>query len=136
MQFDNRDLLSMVTGVVNSNLFWCFYVIFASFHHVNPPDILEFPVDFEEMDSLERKQLIHSSERLMGEMQAKSEIRQRIHKGGHISKIQTFIPSLSKPFNDAIDYILKRHYDFTDDEFDYIVNYDIKYRMSENMEEE
>lgn len=136
IEFNNRDFLSMVTGVVNSNLFWCFYVMFASFHHVNPPDILEFPVDFEEMNHSERKQLIHSSERLMEEMQAKSEIRQRIHKGGPLSKIQTFIPSLSKSFNDAIDYIMQGHYDFTDDELDYIVNYDIKYRMSENMEEE
>ena len=30
---------------------------------------------------------------------------------------------------DEIDRVLAKHYGFTDEEFDFIVNYDIKYRM-------
>jgi len=29
----------------------------------------------------------------------------------------------------AIDRVLARHYGFTDEELDFIINYDIKYRM-------
>jgi len=36
---------------------------------------------------------------------------------------------LSKPIIDKIDCVLAKHYGFTDEELDFIINYDIKYRM-------
>ena len=36
---------------------------------------------------------------------------------------------LSQPIIDEIDYVLAEHYGFTDEELDFIINYDIKYRM-------
>ena len=44
-------------------------------------------------------------------------------------QIQCTIPRLSKFIVDQIDRILAKHYSFTDEEMDFIVNYDIKYRM-------
>ena len=38
----------------------------------------------------------------------------------------------SKPIIDKIDRVLAKHYGFTDEELDFIVNYDIKYRMGMN----
>lgn len=35
----------------------------------------------------------------------------------------------SKPIIDEIDCTLARYYDFTDEELDFIINYEIKYRM-------
>ncbi len=43
--------------------------------------------------------------------------------------IQSFQPRLSKALIDEIDRVLARHYGFTDEELDFIINYDIKYRM-------
>jgi hypothetical protein len=40
-----------------------------------------------------------------------------------------FYPRYSKPIIDEIDRVLARHYGFTDEELDFIINYDIKYRM-------
>ena len=39
----------------------------------------------------------------------------------------------SKPFIDEIDRVLARHYGFTDEELDFIINYDIKYRMGDEL---
>jgi hypothetical protein len=36
---------------------------------------------------------------------------------------------LSKPIIDKIDRTLGQHYRFNEEELDYIINYDIKYRM-------
>jgi hypothetical protein len=47
-----------------------------------------------------------------------------------------FYPKHSKPIIDEIDRVLAKHYDFTDEELDFIINYDIKYRMGRNSEEE
>jgi hypothetical protein len=48
--------------------------------------------------------------------------------GGSV-RYQKFRPRCAKPIIDEIDRILARHYQFSDDELDFIVNYDIKYRM-------
>ncbi|NUQ01949.1 MAG: hypothetical protein HUU35_19050, partial [Armatimonadetes bacterium] len=40
-----------------------------------------------------------------------------------------FYPRLCKPLADEIDRVLAAHYGFTDEELDFIINYDIKYRM-------
>ncbi len=39
------------------------------------------------------------------------------------------LPKKGKPIIDQIDQVLAMHYGFTDEELDYIINYDIKYRM-------
>jgi len=49
-------------------------------------------------------------------------------KAGHI-RYQEFYPAKSKPILDEIDGVLAKHYGFTAEELDFIVNYDIKYRM-------
>ena len=43
--------------------------------------------------------------------------------------IQCIYPKLSKSIIDEIDRVLAKHYGFTEEELDYIINYDIKYRM-------
>ena len=43
---------------------------------------------------------------------------------------------LSKPIIDEIDRALATHFGFTDEELDFIINYDIKYRMGQEEAEE
>jgi len=40
-----------------------------------------------------------------------------------------FYPKYSKPIIDEIDRVLAKHYGVTDEELDFIINYDLKYRM-------
>jgi len=46
----------------------------------------------------------------------------------------TIYPKSSKPIIDEIDCVLAKHYGFTDEELDFIINYDIKYRMGRDTE--
>jgi hypothetical protein len=48
--------------------------------------------------------------------------------GGSV-QYEKFKPRLAKPIMDVIDRSLAKHYSLTDDELDFIINYDIKYRM-------
>ncbi|MCE2484361.1 MAG: hypothetical protein J4F42_02515 [Desulfurellaceae bacterium] len=45
------------------------------------------------------------------------------------TETQSFKVQKSKPIIDRIDRVLAPHYGFTDEELDFIINYDIKYRM-------
>ena len=42
----------------------------------------------------------------------------------------------SKPIIDEIDKVLAEHYGFTNEYLDFIINYDIKYRISKELEGE
>ena len=48
---------------------------------------------------------------------------------------QHFYIKLSKPIIDEIDKVLAKHYGLTDEELDFIINYDIKYRMGDELNE-
>ncbi len=39
----------------------------------------------------------------------------------------------AKPIIDKIDEFLAKHYGFTEEELDFIINYDIKYRMGDEL---
>ncbi len=43
---------------------------------------------------------------------------------------------MSEPILDEIDRVLAAHYGFTAEELDFIINYDIKYRMGRDAESE
>lgn len=44
-----------------------------------------------------------------------------------------YYSKLSKPIIDEIDAVLGAHYRFTEEELDFIINYDIKYRMGDEL---
>jgi hypothetical protein len=44
-------------------------------------------------------------------------------------RAQCIIPKLSKPIIDEIDHILAKYYAFSEEEVDFLINRDIKYRL-------
>lgn len=52
------------------------------------------------------------------------------------TEIQLFHMKPVKPNIDEIDKVLAKHYGFTDEELDFIINYDIKYRMGDELNSE
>jgi hypothetical protein len=73
---------------------------------------------------------------LMADYQEKSDMKEKTSSlTGHIV-YQEFYPRLSKPIIDEIDRVLVKHYGLTDEELDFIINYDIKYRMGRESEED
>ena len=52
----------------------------------------------------------------------------------NVSRFQKFFPKHSKPIIDEIDAALVEHYSFTAEELDFIINYDIKYRMGKELD--
>ena len=49
------------------------------------------------------------------------------------TSVQTFFHYKSKSIIDEIDKVLADHYGFTQEELDFIINYDIKYRMGREL---
>ena len=74
----------------------------------------------------------------MADLRVHSKRRVYNYEYSGLVEYDEFYPKHSKPIIDEIDRVLAKHYGFTDEELDFIINYDIKYRMgrSEESEEE
>lgn len=66
----------------------------------------------------------------------KKKLAQQFKEQLTIGKIQYIFPKLSKPIIDEIDTALAEHYGFTEEELDFIINYDIKYMLGKELEGE
>ena len=65
----------------------------------------------------------------MKDLHDKSQSKTIDTKIGDSITYEEFFAGGSKPIIDQIDHILAEHYGFTEEELDFIINYDIKYRM-------
>ncbi len=65
----------------------------------------------------------------MNDLQKHSIRRAIPYKATGLVEYDEFYPRYSKPIIDEIDRVLAQHYNFTDAELDFIINYDIKHRM-------
>lgn len=68
----------------------------------------------------------------MNDLKQHSVHSQRVFKG-NVSRYDSFIPKYSKPIINEIDKVLAKYYSFTEEELDFIINYDIKYRMGDEL---
>ena len=69
----------------------------------------------------------------MQDFLANSQICERNQRATGLVRYREFYPKLSKPIIDEIDELLAKHYGFTEEELDFIINYDIKYRMGDEL---
>ena len=65
----------------------------------------------------------------MADIKEKSRRRIYVYKTSGRVEYDEFYLKESKSIIDEIDRVLAQHYDFTDEELDFVINYDIKYRM-------
>ena len=68
-------------------------------------------------------------QRYLEDMVSNSTMLVRQQKQTGRTETQSFEIKKSKPIIDEIDRVLAEHYGFTEEELDFIINYDIKYRM-------
>jgi len=118
--------------ILNSNLFFLVYQQLSNCRDLNPSDINLFRLP---ESILNEPRLQDLSEGLQKSLVSNSWFQVRNQRQTGEVKIQSFTASLSKFIIDEIDWVLAKHYGFTDEELDFIINYDIKYRMGRDSEE-
>lgn len=120
-----QRMASLYLAILNSSLFYFFWKSMTDARHVYPSDIAMFPialpVESAIMDELEVL--------ITGLMTCMVQNSERIIYGK--AEVEQFRVAPCKPILDEIDRVLARHYGFTAEELDFILNYDIKYRMGD-----
>ena len=119
----SAELATLYCALLNSSLYYFFWKSLTDARHIYPSDIAMFPINLDDISWLtgELSPLVN---RLMSELRQNSE---RIVYGK--AEVDQYNVAPSKITIDEIDRLLAQHYGFTDEELDFIINYDIKYRM-------
>ena len=129
IHFDDKKYGKFVGALLNSSLFFFWFVSVGNGRNITGTDVEQIPVGNAESDVLNEAGKLF--DRLMKDYDKNSFIRER-----QDCEFQEFKPSLSKPIIDEIDRLLAGHYGFTPEELDFIINYDIKYRLGRDTETE
>jgi hypothetical protein len=118
-----------IGAILNSSLFFFWFISIGNGRNITGIDVEQFPVGT--LSESVSRNLVSLFGKLMDDYRLNSVIRIR-----QDCEFQEFRPSRSKLIIDEIDCVLARHYGFTEEESDFIINYDIKYRMGRGDNEE
>lgn len=94
--------------------------------------MLHFPIGWNEMHPECQTKLAGFSETLMEDFQANRITRYDERINGDLFEYKV---NQSKPIINKIDTALAKHYGLTPEELDFIINYDIKYRLGRDTED-
>ena len=121
-------------GIISSNLFNYYWFISSDCYHLTKQDISDFKfIEISKMSGLDKSNLEKISRNLEKDYQNKSILKVTNYRTKGVIEYQEYYPRLSKPIIDEIDTVLAEHYGFTAEELDFIINYDIKYRMGKEL---
>ena len=121
----NANSQRIVHAILNSSTYLQFYCAFTDGRHINPSDVKDFPCDLDRFSDTTKKTLVRLSKRLEKAMKKNTSYWR---KSGLL--IESVDSKPTKPILDEIDSALAEHYGFTPEQYDYIINHDVKFRMA------
>jgi hypothetical protein len=124
-----RDDSFIINGLLNSSLFYWWFVVWSDGRDLLADHINRFPINLEAFDQTVRDRLKKIVEELMKSYDKNSNIKVNERMGGYVIKIKEIIPSKSKAIIDEIDNIFAEYYGFNQKEAEFITKFDIEFRI-------
>jgi hypothetical protein len=127
LKFAKPSYAAAVFCLLNSTLFRWFIDVVSDGSHLNRREIDNVPFDPRNASAL-AEPFSKLAKKLSADLKKHSFERKMTYSHDTLT-VQCIVPKFSKSIIDEIDRVLSAYYSFTDDEVDFIINYDIKYRM-------
>ena len=134
LYFVSQKEAEAIGAIINSTCFYYWFIIQGNCRDIAGPDITSFPTG--NINDATLTELQGKFNSLMEDYRKHSKPRVYNYATSGRVEYQEFYPKYSKPIIDEIDRVLAQHYGFTPEELDFIINYDIKYRMGRDNGEE
>lgn len=122
------EIADYLMAALNSSLFWWYYSINYDMFNLTDANIFEFALDYDDNNNVGK-----FAADLELDMDRNKQVSVVNKSDGGINQSFAYQKKLSKPIIDKIDKVLAKHYGFTEEELDFIINYDIKYRMGDEL---
>ncbi|HHT9139077.1 MAG TPA: Eco57I restriction-modification methylase domain-containing protein [Candidatus Wunengus sp. YC60] len=121
---------AMIHCFLLSTTFFVYYQSCSNCRDLNPSDIEQSRLPISLVNNKEWDKL---SLLIEDDYTVKGRILKMNNKLTGTVELESVTPARSKPIIDQIDTLLAQHYGFTHEELDFIINYDIKYRMGKEL---
>ena len=121
-----KDVLTTVS-VLNSSTFYWFCNVLSDCRNLNRREILAFPFYSRQVSKPIRATLARLGNRFLEQLKVTSSVLKKSSL-----RIETFEYRECKPIADEIDRVLAKYFGLTEEELDFIINFDIKYRMGKS----
>jgi hypothetical protein len=117
---------AFVASLLNSSLFYWWYSVFSDCEHVNDSLVRSFPItaNWDEINWIE------IADTLINSLEADASRKTINTKQGHVIEYDEISAARSKELIDRVDRELANIYGLSDEEADFIKNYDVKYRLA------
>ena len=122
---DSAPQARIICTILHSSFFYSYYIAFSDCFHVSETLVASFPVP---PATLHDGGLDSLGTKLMRSLKRNAEKKTIDTKTGDKISYDEFRVGESKPIIDEIDHVLSEYYECTEEELDFITNYDIKYR--------
>lgn len=131
---DNSYDNTAIGALLSSSLFYWNYIGYTDCRNLTKSFIDNFSIN---LNIGKDPSLIKAGNRLFANYEATKYTKNTTYRStGRNVIYDEYYPKLSKPIIDEIDKVLAKHYGFTEEELDFIINYDIKYRMGDELNTE
>ena len=118
-----------VFDLIHSTLFFYYWIVFSDCYNLTKKYFNEFKVPTIQ----DNKEWSLLSDELNADMIKNMQVAEYTYKNRGVVRFAQFFPKRSKKILNEIDKLLAQHYGFTEEELDFIINYDIKYRMGDEL---
>jgi hypothetical protein len=129
--FNSKQEQYAFTSILSSSLFFVHYITWSSCQVINSRDF-KMPFNYKVLPESISLKLEELGKKLQLDYQSNSKLMVRNYskKSREFTmEKQYFYIKRSKAIIDEIDKVLSEFYGFSKEEYDFIINYDIKYRM-------
>lgn len=124
---------SAIGAIVSSSLFYWNYIAYTDCRNLTKGYIDNFPAPILAVKDVD---LANNGTTLFIDYESNKFTKNTYYKStGRNVIYDEYYPKRSKKLIDEIDKCIAKYYNFTEEELDFIINYDIKYRMGDELNE-
>jgi Eco57I restriction-modification methylase len=131
LRFSEGTERDIFLAVLNSGLFYWLLTVYSDCRNLNRREVEGMRFDPDRATGVTRSRLAALARDLMTDLRRNARVRSMTYKKLGTLRIQCIYPRRSKSILDAIDRALANHYGLTAEEQDFLLHFDIRYRMGE-----
>lgn len=121
--------------ILNSSIFYWYFLSFSDCRNLTRNTILSFPFNYCDLTSEQEEELIGLSKELMIDYINNSKLKSCNYISTGKIQYREYYPKKSKVLINKIDEVLAQYYGLSDEEFEFIVNFDSRFRLGDGEEE-
>lgn len=125
-----QNWVPAIVTIITSSLFYWYWRVVSNCRHLTNRELENFPIKVGLFENIQIRMLFKEYEADLRKNKQRTSTNNK--NSGNITQDFYYV-KLSKPIIDEIDKVLAKHYGFTEEELDFIINYDIKYRMGDEL---